>query len=160
MPWSFFGRKEPSAPPSKLPRESYLGLHLETDGKTDVWLVNTALIAFPEKALFPWRLSIIIEMEETHEIGLPTAAEQRVLGGLGTALSALLKENDNAVFVGSGSCNGMRQMLYHIRDPEAAHRALTAFVASPAATRAMEYRMDQDAEWTHAGIYLEAARGA
>ena len=157
MGWSLFGREKAPAAGSELPKDAFVGLHLETDGAHDLWLVNKALLAFQDRARFPWRLSIVIEMEETQE-GLPTKAEQQVLGGLSTALSALVKAGDNGVFVGSGSTRGIRTLLFQVHDAEIAHAALTKFVASPAATRAMEYRMERDPEWKEAEHYLRFVR--
>ena len=159
MAWSLF-RRSPAASPTTLPKESYIGLQLERDGTPDVWLVNQALIGFADTARFPWNLSMIVEMEETLENGMPTSAEQRVLGEMGQQLADSLKANDNGLFVASGSWQGVRHLYYQIRDPEIAQQFLQGFVASPVAVRAMEYRMESDPTWSHVEQLLDAARRA
>ena len=160
MSWSYLWSRRTSGFAGKLPKESYVGLHFETDGSPDLWIVNRALIPFEAKPTFPWHLSIIINMKDVIEMGLPTREEQHVLGELGEEMGGKLKANGNALILASGTWKGVRQLLFRVRDPEVANRYLSVVVANPSAVRPMEYRMEQDPLWAKAEQYLAAARRA
>jgi hypothetical protein len=160
MSWSLPWRKRESASSSQLPKESYIALQFESEGLPDLWVVNRALLEFDGRATFPWHLSILIDMQDVIEVGLPTRAEQEVLGNLGEEFGANLKANGNALFLASGTCKGVRHLLYRVGDPEVANAYLKEVVANPAPVRQMDYRMMQDVAWVYAENYLEPARRA
>jgi hypothetical protein len=146
-------------PQNSANAESYAAIKFEIDGHPGFWLVNKALIGFAETSAYPWHLTITIEIGEVHAgVGLPTSAEQVVLGKLSNEFSEKLKANENALFVASSTAQGIRQLFYRVGDPEVAHRYLTDAFADPAAVRPMEYRMDNDPAWALADPYLEAVR--
>ena len=158
MAWSFFGRKRRPAADTRLPAESFVVLAAETEGSPDVWIVNQALVAFAGKAAFPWHLSILIGMQDVHEVGLPTPEEQQVLGQLGESLQQNLAAVGNALLMASITWSGTRQLVFRVRDPEVANAYLSQVVSAPSPVRPMEYRMEQDAGWELAETYLAPAR--
>ncbi len=162
MPWPFFRRKSASPTPTSQsgPSEDLVFLQLKTEGLPEVWLINRALDGSAEQGAFPWHLSIIIEMEDVYDVGIPTKGEQQLLTKLREELEANLKANDNAHFLASITWNGTRQLLYRVRDPEIANAYLTGVVGNPSVVRPMEYQMEKDAEWVHAATYLDAVRTA
>ena len=157
MIWPFQSRSRTLTPPDSPNGESYVGVSFEVDGAPGFWLVNEALIGFAETSAYPWQLTIAVEISEVHAgVGLPTNAEQVVLGKLTNKLSQKLKANRNALFVASSTAQGLRQLFFRVRDPEVAHRYVTDAFADPAAARPMEYRMENDPAWALADPYLEA----
>ncbi|MEO6525758.1 MAG: DUF695 domain-containing protein [Gemmatimonadaceae bacterium] len=153
--------KAPFSAAVSSPREKVVILQLESDGMPEVWLVNQYLDRCVERAELTWHLSIIIEMQDVHEnVGFPTTEEQTLLTALRETIETSLEAKENALFLGSVTRQGTRQLLYRVRDPERANAFLSALVADPAAVRPMEYRMEQDVEWALAERYLGAVRVA
>lgn len=148
------------SPVAAAPAEPFVVLQAETHGLPDIWIINTALEELADRGAFPWHLSIMVEMNETFANGIPTRAEQVVLGEFGDAMGARLKEDGNALWVANVTWNGTRQFVYRVRDPEIAHEHLSSVVQSDAAIRPLEYEMEEDADWGHATTYLENARNA
>lgn len=128
-----------------------------TEGLPDIWIVNRALSGVAARAGLPWHLSIVIELAESNT-GVPTPAEQEVLGPLGEELRRELQRDGNTAFLASITWNGTRQMVFRVRDPERANAYLTTLVNDPAPVRPMEYRMEEDPSWTLAAPHLQHVR--
>ena len=144
--------------PKGIPPESLLVIQAVTDGLPDIWIVNRALAGFAPRAELPWHLSIIIELADSNAAGLPTPAEQDVLGPLGEDLRQKLQADDNAAFLASITWNGTRQLVFRVRDPERANAILTTLVDDPSPVRQMEYRMEEDPAWALAAPHLQHVR--
>lgn len=143
----------------RVPRESLLVIQAVTDGFPDIWIVNRALDGFASRAELPWHLSVIIEMAEPTAVGMPTPAEQEVLGALGEDLRQRLQAIDNAAFLASITWNGTRQLVFRVRDPERANAFLTTLVDDPSPVRQLDYRMEEDPTWVLAAPHLQHVRG-
>ncbi|HWE41606.1 MAG TPA: DUF695 domain-containing protein, partial [Gemmatimonadaceae bacterium] len=73
-------------------------------------VINQALDRIVGSEAFPWQLSIIIDMAEKHDAGLPTSAETEVLKQLAKEFRSHLEANSNAAFLASITWNGTRQL--------------------------------------------------
>jgi hypothetical protein len=156
MVWPFTRKTSTAAAD---PNERCVALQLESDGKPAVWLINVALDGCAEHETFAWHLRIDVEMLAVVEpIRFPTKEEQVALTALRAELEATLKSNDNARFLGSITEEGIRTLLYRVRDPELANSFLSEFVAKPTVERAMQFAMHPDGEWAMAHTYLDAVR--
>ena len=155
MIWSLLRR---ARRPKGIPRESLVVIQAVTEGLPDIWIVNRALAGFAARAELPWHLSVIIEMAEPNAVGLPTPAEQEVLGALGEELRRELQADGNAAFLASITWNGTRQLVFRVRDPERANAFLAMLVNHPAPVRQMEYRMEEDPSWALAAPHLQHVR--
>jgi hypothetical protein len=144
--------------PKGIPRESLLVIQAVTDGLPDIWIVNRALDGFAPRAELPWHLSVIIELADSNAAGMPTPAEQEVLGPFGEELRRKLQADDNAAFLASITWNGTRQLVFRVRDPERANAFLKTLVDDPSPVRPMEYRMEEDPSWTLAAPHLQHVR--
>lgn len=157
--WSPF-RKHPPGASVTIPKESAVALRCESDGMPEIRIINQALDRIAGSEAFSWHLSIIIDMAEKHDVGLPTATEVEVLKELGAEFRSHLEANSNAAFLASITWNGTRQLVFRVRDPEVAHAYLTTLTADPSPVRQFDYRIDNDPRWTLAEQYLEPGRAA
>ena len=157
--WSLFRSKAPSSGVT-IPKESAVILQCETDGLPELRVVNQALDRIAGSEAFSWQLSIIIDMAEKHDVGLPTSAETEVLKQLAKELRGHLEANSNAAFLASITWNGTRQLVFRVRDPEVAHAYLTTLTADPSPVRQFDYRIDKDPAWALAEQYLAPGRAA
>lgn len=157
MRWPF-GRKAASTELTP-PTEQFVVLEAETNGLPEVLIVNQALDTWAHKAAFNWHLSLIIEMAEVTENGMPLPPEVEVLSALGEEIRRNLQQDTNAVLLASATGDGARQLVFRVRDPERANAYLTRLVEDPNVPRAMEYRMSADRPWALAETYLAYARG-
>ena len=159
MRWPF-GRKPTSTGNVTPPQERFVVLQAESDGLPELWIVNQALDAWPGRATFGWHLSLIIEMADVTEHGLPLPTEVEVLSALGEDIRSNLQADTNAVLLASVTGDGARQLVFRVRDPERANDYLQSLVGGdPQPARAMDYRMESDPSWALAENYLQHARG-
>jgi hypothetical protein len=161
MVWPFSRRATTSPTASQKSAQGCVALQLETEGMPEIWFVDATLSDFAERVSYPWHLSLTVQLEDVHAgVGIPTPGEQKLATRIRDELEARLTVNGNARFLASITWNGTRQLLYRVRDPEAANAVLRGVVDDPAAPRAMEYRMNEDVAWEQADIYLDAVRAA
>jgi hypothetical protein len=158
MAWSLFGGSKAADGSTPAVKDSFIAMQGITDGLPHVWLVNQALDTLARKAEYPWHLSIIIDMVEQAGHGLPSKAEQQVLGQLGDEFRTGLQAGGNALFLLSGTWNGERQLVFRVRDPALAQSYLKPVVDNPAPVRHLEYLMQQDPTWSLTEKYLEHGR--
>lgn len=157
--WSVFRKQAPSDSVA-IPKDSAVILQGESEGFPELRVINQALDGFAGAAAFPWHLSLIIDMVEKHDVGLPTSAETEVLKAFAKELRNHLEADANAAFLASVTWNGTRQLVFRVRDPEVANTYLTRVTADPSPTRQFDYRMEKDAAWALAEQYLEPGRAA
>ena len=156
---AFFRRPKAADGRFRIPRESLLVVQAESEGLPDIHVVNQALDAVAGSPVLRWHLSIIIGLEEHHENGLPTPAEQEVLSALIAEFRRRLEADDNAALLASVTWNGTRQVVFRVRDPERANAYLTTVVEAPSPKRPLDYRMEDDPTWALAESYLRPGRG-
>lgn len=79
---------------------------------------------------------------------MPTAKEVEILDRLEDEISSPLLADQNAVFLARITCQGQRELIYRVHDPEVADQTLTQLVSIPSSPREWEYRMEHDDAWT------------
>ena len=158
--WSLFRRPKESNASAVLPDESFVAMHGVSEGLPDARVVNQALDGFAHAGAYAWHLSIIIDMVETLENGLPAEAEQGVLTRFADELRSHLQADGNAAILASVTWNGTRQLVLRVRDPERANDYLTSVVDGASPVRQFEYRMEHDPAWALAEQYLAPGRHA
>ena len=125
-----------------------------------VAVINRALEKFEPKQVFAWHLSILIQLENLVEQGMPSPSEQRVVEefeeelGAGDALGNARKPN--ALFLARVTWNATRELVYRVYDPEPVAKYLGKIIAGKAHPREFDFRIDQDAPWQKATWHLSA----
>lgn len=150
----------------EIPEQHDVLMNATQDGEAVVITVNQALQDFPHTAIFPWHLSVTLQVQGEVEFGMPTLEEHALLLQIGAEIEALIlggrteRGASNALFLSRSTSHGQRQLVYYVHDPEITHPALQALLDSRTWPRTWEYRMAHDAAWERAafalGCFLQA----
>lgn len=154
---SFFRRSKPVPADGPVP-EGFIVLQGLSDGIPDIRIVNQALDTWGGRGRFGWHLSVIIEMAEQYDNGLPTHDEVQALTGVANTFKRGLREGENATLLASVTHGGARQLVYRVADPDVASAWLDEAMAAP--VREFEYLIEHDPAWALAEIQLAPGRGA
>jgi hypothetical protein len=153
----------PAPPSGSIPAASWLAVQGETDGMPAVWMINGGLLDLTPKEAFPWHLSIICELKEANDNGLPTSAENEAFKAIGQFFDDAISKSGNALPLARVTCDGAKQYVYRVRDPEIPHQWLQSVIASKTEPRAFEYEMKNDPGWDlaeqHMAIAAQARKG-
>ena len=95
-----------------IPTEHYSILNFKQNDLPGVAVVNTSLRAFEPKEVFAWHLSIMLELQDLGDNGMPTASEVEVVDNFGDFLDDKIKGEDkdkpNALFLARITWNATR----------------------------------------------------
>lgn len=143
----------------RIPEESFAVYEMEREGLPGIVVVNVGLRNFEPKEVFGWHLSLIMQMEDLVEKGMPSTVEREVIDAFGEALDARIKsvgaDRPNALFLGRITWNGTRQIVWRVFDPEVANATLQEMIAAKEYPRQLNFQMEYDATWEHALWFLE-----
>lgn len=111
-------------------------------------VVNSALRKFNQKEQFPWHLTITIGCNFLGTRGMPTPEEVEVLEAIEDGINSQLETAaDNVIFLARVTCQGERNLLYRVSDPEVANKTLQELVSDPSPLREWDYEMESDPSW-------------
>ena len=148
-------KDEASRQTVELPEPHYSLIDTERDGMPAVVVLNDALERFKHRDIFAWHLTITIEATRVAKHGMPTKAESVILDELGdkleNALVACKTEHGstNTLFLARITCDGKRELVYRVRDPEIANAEL-ARRTEMHVEREWSYEMACDEDWAEA----------
>lgn len=141
-----------------IPDETYSLLNFRTDDLPGVAVVNTALKEFEPKIVFAWHLSIMIDLDDLIDNGMPSKSEVEVIDKYGDYLDNEIKgENKNrpnALFLARITWNKTRELIWRVYDPEISNIFLQEIITSNSSPRQFEYRIDPDDNWELAKWHL------
>jgi hypothetical protein len=135
------------------PEPNYSLLNTSLQGLPVVLLVNSALVDFTSKEDFPWHLSIIIDIQELAEKGMPTQPESLLVTELAEQLENEITKTKNAVFFVRQTWNGKKQLIFRVSNPKEADKTLKSLLLTHN-VREWEYQMERDNEWFFAEVYF------
>ena len=141
------------------PVPDYSLLSTSLEGLPVVLVVNSTLVHFEPKDKFPWHLSIIIDVQDLAERGMPTSKESELLTTLSEQMDYELTKDGNALFFVRQTWNGHKQLLFRVMDPKLTDTTLKSLLSTHN-IREWEYRMDHDGDWNLAKIYFDVLAGA
>ena len=130
-----------------IPEAYYTLINTSKDNDPAVVVVNSALRLFKEREVFPWHLKVSIDCKFIGANGMPTADEVKALEILEDEISDVLQTGGNAIFLARTTWRGTRDLLYRVREPDAANAALQKLITEGSQLREWEYLMEKDAEW-------------
>lgn len=141
-----------------IPEEHYHILKFKQDNLPGVAVINDALKEFEPKIVFSWHLSIMFDLEDLVNNGMPSKQEQVVIDAYGDLLDSDIKgankEKPNALFLARITWNKTRELIWRVYDPEIAHKYLQQIIADNSSPREFDYRIDPDEEWKLAKWHL------
>ena len=142
-----------------IPEEHYSIIEFIQEDLPGVGVVNSALKNFEPKEVFGWHLSVVMDLDELIENGMPSTKEREVIDPFGENLDVLLKgeniEKPNALFLARITWNKTRELIWRIHDPEIANAVLREITANNSSPREFDYRIDPDNEWQLAEWHLD-----
>jgi hypothetical protein len=136
-----------------IPEQSYSILEFEQDELPGIAAVNTALRGFEPKVVFAWHLSVMLQLEELAQNGMPTMAERDVVNRFAESLDSAIKGKDsskpNALFLARITWNATFELIWRVFDPELADHYLRSLINDVPAVRprAFDHRMTEDPTW-------------
>ncbi|MEJ5148475.1 DUF695 domain-containing protein [Sphingobacterium sp. MYb388] len=141
-----------------IPDEFYSLLNFEQDDLPGIAVVNTALREFEPKIVFAWHLSIMIDLEDLIDNGMPSRSEVEVIDNYGDYLDNEIKgpdkEKPNALFLARITWNKTRELIWRVYDPEIANIFLQEIITANSSPRQFDYRIDPDDNWELAKWHL------
>ena len=140
--------------PNLVPSPYYALIETTRGPNPAIVVVNSALRTFAHRNNFPWHLSIQISFRALGTNGMPTAAENTILLELEDAISSHALAAANSVFLARVTCNGARELMYRVHDPEIANTPLERMTSAPEPLREWEYRIEHDPMWKLADVEL------
>lgn len=146
-----------------IPEESYSIVEFQQDNFPGIGTVNIALRDFRPKVVFGWHLSLMLQLEDMIEKGMPSRAERDVVERFGDTLDARIKGKDvgkpNALFLASITWNATRELIWRVFDPEPANHYLQSIIndVPVVCPRRFDFRIDYDPDWELAKWHLADA---
>ena len=141
-----------------IPEESWSVINFIQEDMPGVGMINTALRSFEGREVFAWHLSLMIELEDLIENGMPSYAEREVIEALESSLTAELifpSDKPNALFLGRITWNSTRELLWRVFDPDVANQVLQKVLDDKNYRREFDFKMEHDPEWKLAEWHLK-----
>lgn len=143
----------------QIPEEKYQLLNFEEEELPGIAVVNQALADFEPKEVFSWHCSVIIDIQDQIENGMPSKEEVTILDEFGDFLDDKIKGSDkekpNALFLARLTWNGTRQLIWRVYDPDMTNEFLTDLIDRKDYPREFDYQMQDDEDWELATWYLQ-----
>ena len=134
-----------------IPDEHYQILNFRQDNLPGIAVINSALKSFEPRIVFSWHLSIMFDLEELINNGMPSKKEREIIDPYGDLLDNNLKgpnkEKPNALFLARITWNKTRELIWRVYDPEIVHKYLQQIISDNSSPRQFDYRIDPDDEW-------------
>ncbi len=137
-----------------LPPENLTTLEGLIDGMDAVLVQNHALKNYRARDRFPWFLYLRIFYRDKLPNKLPAPAEQKIIDQFEDELAAEIKRSENAVFIGKTTWNGVREIVFQVKDPERVNNYLTEIIEQETEIRGFDFEMKKDPAWENAGHFF------
>ena len=142
-----------------IPDEKPRIIEFIQDNSPGIAYVNRSLVDFEPKEVFSWHLSIIVEIQDIVENGMPSTKERKLLDEFGEMLDKNIKGPDkqkpNALFLARITWNKTQELIWRVYDPEIADKYLKQIFSDESCPRPIDYRIDPDKDWKLAEWHLK-----
>ena len=134
-----------------IPDETYQIIEFKQEKKYGIAVINTALKSDELKEVFSWNCSILLELENTTEDGMPNENDISELENFEYYLNEKLKgeneEKPNTLFFGRVTWNSTRQLIWKVYEPKISNDFLVELIESGNYPFEFDYRIEQDENW-------------
>lgn len=141
-----------------IPGEQYKIVEFIQEDMPGVAAINSNLKTFEPKEVFAWHFSIMFDLEDLADNGMPSIAERELMDNYGELLDKDIKGPDdkkpNALFLARITWNGTRELIWRVYNPELTNNYLQQVMANDSSPRPFDYRIDPDKEWKLAEWHL------
>ena len=142
-----------------IPDENYQIIEFNQEEKYGIAFINTALQSNELKEVFCWNCSILLELENTTENGMPLEDDFIILDDFEDYLDGNVKgenkEKPNALFFGRITWNSTRQLIWKVFNPEITNDFLEKLIESENYPFEFDYRIEEDEDWQLTKWYYE-----
>lgn len=138
-----------------LPEESHTLMEWKEEGLPCIGMLNSSLKEFQHKEIFGWHLSVIIDLEDIVDNGMPSEEEREIVDPFCDQIDEEIKAGGNALFLVRETWNKTRRLVWRVYDPEIAHQHLQYIVEHHRHPRQFDWHMEQDPEWRQAEWYFD-----
>jgi hypothetical protein len=146
---SLLGLVAAAAPPV-APKERWcIWRTLDENNNPVLVTSNLGYRKFSAKATLPWLVQVNLTTVNQNKYGHPTNEEAVILNQVEDRITAALKHAVEAHYIGRATTKGARELVYYVRDAEAANALLSKLSKAPT-QRAWEYRIAKDPKWERA----------
>lgn len=122
------------------------------DGRPEVLVINRGMRDLTRPDIFPWNLSISVQVLKADANGMPTDAELGPVNDTSDAITEFVLANKteggapNILFLAHSTWNGRRELVFRVHDPDLA-LALLADKTWEKWKREWEFQLVEDPEW-------------
>ena len=142
-----------------IPDEHYEIVEFIQENFPGVAVINSALKEFQPKEVFSWHLSLMVNLNDIVENGMPSKKEQSIIDEYGDMLDNDIngpdKDKPNGLFLARITWNKTRELIWRIYDPEIADKYLNQIITDNSSPRPFDYRIDPDDKWELAEWHLK-----
>jgi hypothetical protein len=145
----------------QIPKPHYSLFETERAGLPAIVVVNDTLLSFAETDIFPWSLSVSLQIAEKSDNGMPTKSESDVLFAISDEIESVISKGRtsqgsvNSLFLGRVTSGGFCDLLFQVHDPKIAHVSLQELLDSRSWKREWSYDMREDTGWANASPLLQ-----
>lgn len=143
-----------------IPEEAHSVVTFRQQEHPGIALINRALVGFAPRIVFRWHLSIMFELKDLIDNGMPSLAERAILDPFGDQLGRAIKSDDerpNALFLARVTWNASRELIYRVHDPEPVNDLLQRIVRGRSYPRDFDFQLDDDPDWNLTNWHLGTA---
>jgi len=141
-----------------IPDEDYHILNFIQEKLPGIAVINAALKSFEPKQVFGWHLSIMLDLKDLIENGMPSRTEDALVYEYGMLLDDHIKgpnkQKPNALFLARITWNKTRELIWRVFDPEIANTYLQQIISENSSPRPFDFRIDPDDDWLLAKWHL------
>lgn len=141
-----------------IPGEHYEIIKFTQNNMPGVAAINANLKAFEPREVFAWHLSIMFDLKDLIDNGMPSIKEREVIDSYGEMIDQDIKgpdkEKPNALFLARITWNGTRELIWRVYNPEITNTYLQEIIEAESSPRPFDYRIDPDEEWKLAAWHL------
>lgn len=142
-----------------IPDEYYQIIKFKQEGKYGIAVINTAIQSEELIEVFYWNCSILIELKNSTENGLPSKEESEILVDfeeyLNKNINGVSEEKPNALFYGRITWNSTRQLIWKVHNPKITNDFLQELIESGNYAFEFDYRIEDDRNWEITKWYNE-----
>lgn len=141
-----------------FPDESFISIDYTYEGHPAFAIINDSLRQFEFKDVFGWNLSIVFDLEDVYENGIPSSEEVQVIQDFCEHLGKLFNagwEKPNALFLFREHFDGVSHVVWRVYDSDKVEAVLQKVIAEKQHLREFSYEMEYDEEWKLVEWYMQ-----
>ncbi len=140
----------------EVPDEEYKTIKFIQEEYSGMAFINVKIKNFEPKAVFPWHFSIMIELDNCEDDGLPNSVENLNLleNDLRNQIIGDNENKPNGLFLARIFWNHTCELIWRIYNPEILNEYIQKIIDNGLWKEIFDYRIDNDEDWKLAKWHL------